>query len=193
VDFTEDKKTIRKAALELRSRYAPEKKRLFEREISSRLMESGIIHTADRVLSYVSKDFEVYTADIIKSCLANSVKTLAVPRVSGSDIDFYVIRTIDDLEPGRFGINEPKAHCKPLEAYHNCICITPGLVFTESGYRLGYGGGYYDRFFKKHPEVIKIGLIFEEFLYADNAFTPDSFDIPADIIITERRILDVRQ
>jgi 5-formyltetrahydrofolate cyclo-ligase len=194
VVFTTEKTVIRSCAVDARKRFDREKKQLFDKAVTERFTESDFFKSAENILCYASMDFEVSTNDILKTCLTeNSGKTLSVPRISGNDMDFFVIRSEDDLAPGTFGIREPKSHCEPFNNFKNCVCLTPGLNFTENGYRLGFGKGYYDRFFAAHPEVLKIGLIFEDFLYNDEAFTPDSFDIPTDIIITERRIINVRQ
>jgi 5-formyltetrahydrofolate cyclo-ligase len=164
---------------------------------------SEYLIVADTLLCYVSTPYEVSTALILRTALSNyenrangtngALKTVAVPRINGSVMDFFVINSENDLEPGHFGIYEPKRHCKPLYSYHNAVCITPGLIFTEDGNRLGYGKGYYDRFFKEHPEILKIGLAFEKNIYRSDFMETDKFDIPVDIIFTERRIIDVRQ
>jgi 5-formyltetrahydrofolate cyclo-ligase len=169
-------------------------KRQSERGILESLTASGCFINADSVLCYVSTPEEVSTDDLIRLLQTDfKVKTLAVPRVSGDEMDFYVIHSREDLEPGHFGILEPKAHCEPFRSYRNTICITPGLIFTEDGYRLGYGKGYYDKFFEEHPELLKIGLSFENNIHPKNFMKIDKFDIPVDIIITERRVIDVRQ
>ncbi|MDR0991750.1 MAG: 5-formyltetrahydrofolate cyclo-ligase [Ruminococcus sp.] len=192
--FTAEKNAMRSAVLLARKHFDPVQKALCERIISESFINSEFYKNAETLLCYVSTETEVSTADILRSCLAaGSGKTLAVPRVSGSEMSFFEIRSEDDLAPCAFGINEPKEHCAPCKSFENTVCITPGLIFTENGYRIGYGKGYYDRFFAAHPEIAKIGLIFEKFLYSENTFTPDSFDIPTDIIITERRIIDVRK
>jgi 5-formyltetrahydrofolate cyclo-ligase len=145
----------------------------------------------------VSTPDEVSTELIIRTALSQKLngglKTVAVPRVSGETMDFFIIHNESDLEPGHFNILEPKPHCEPLYAYHNAVCITPGLIFTEDGHRLGYGKGYYDRFFAGRPEVLKIGLAFDKNVYRTGFIKTDNFDIPVDIIVTERRVIDVRQ
>jgi 5-formyltetrahydrofolate cyclo-ligase len=198
VVFTTEKTVTRSSAAAARKRIDREKKQLIDNAVTARFTESDFYKSAENILCYISIDFEVSTNDILKTCLTeNSGKTLSVPRISGNEMDFFVIRSEDDLAPGAFGIREPKSCCKQFLSFKNCVCLTPGLIFTENGYRLGFGKGYYDRFFAAHPEVLKIGLIFEDFLhsnsYCENVFTPDSFDIPTDIIITERRIINVRQ
>jgi 5-formyltetrahydrofolate cyclo-ligase len=188
---------LREAALALRKAENPEEKRQSERHIFDRLMPNEFTANADNVLCYVSAPDELSTELIIGLLLEPTAKkTLAVPRVCADrnhSMDFYVIHDISDLEPGHFGILEPKAHCKPLKTYNNTVCITPGLIFTEDGHRLGYGKGYYDRFFAKRPEILKIGLAFEKNIYQTGFMKTDKYDIPVDIIVTERRIFDVRQ
>jgi 5-formyltetrahydrofolate cyclo-ligase len=178
----------------LRKSFDPDEKRQSERDIYCRLFSGEFMASADNLLCYVSTPEEVSTADILTSALAsNGMKKVAVPRVSGDVMDFYIIRSTDDLEPGHFGIFEPKAHCELFHSFHNAVCITPALIFTEDGHRLGYGKGYYDRFFEEHPEVLKIGIAFDKDLYPIGFMKTDKFDIPVDIIFTERRVIDVRE
>jgi 5-formyltetrahydrofolate cyclo-ligase len=210
---------LREAALKLRKVYDPDEKRQNERDIYCRLFSSELMSSVDNILCYVSMPEEVSTDNILKllfrrscgtkidespqqsvrvftlaSALApNGMRKVAVPRVSGDVMDFYVIHSPNDLEPGHFGIFEPKAHCELFRSFHNTICITPALIFTEDGHRLGYGKGFYDRFFEEHPEVLKIGIAFEKNIYPKGFMKTDKFDIPVDIIFTERRVIDVRK
>lgn len=77
---------------------------------------------------------------------------------------------------------EPTTKIK-AEEYENSICITPGIVFDLKGYRVGYGKGFYDRFFSKYTGV-KIGLCASRFLI--NHIQADEYDVPVNMIITEK-------
>jgi 5-formyltetrahydrofolate cyclo-ligase len=107
-------------------------------------------------------------------------------------MNFYKITSDSDLAPGYYGIREPKPDALPVDSYKNAVCVTPGLMFLSNGHRLGYGKGYYDKFFAAHPEITKIGFVFEHFVFPKETMKTDSFDIPVDALITERRIYRVR-
>ncbi|MBR5637093.1 MAG: 5-formyltetrahydrofolate cyclo-ligase [Pseudobutyrivibrio sp.] len=99
-------------------------------------------------------------------------------RVSNLSSDFHL---------GAYDIMEPN---DDLPVYNNdsdAVVFTPGLVFDTNLNRLGYGAGYYDRFFHQHSDVIKIGLCFNSQI--NNEIIPEEHDVPMDIIVTDRRIL----
>ena len=97
-----------------------------------------------------------------------------------------------ELFPARFGIPEPPESCPvlPLQEYAGSLIIVPGLAFDDAGYRLGYGGGYYDRFLASLRDasipVTTVGLAFS-FLHAPT-LPHEAFDMPVDCIIDERRV-----
>ena len=87
-------------------------------------------------------------------CAWDDGKEVAVPRVDGDGImHFYYLRSLKDLEPGAFGIMEPRADCRICETEEGLL-LMPGVAFDEQGHRVGYGGGYYDRYLEKHPHLI---------------------------------------
>lgn len=132
------------------------------------------------VLVYYSINDEVDTLRLIKYCLSNS-KRVFIPRCSDK-MDFYLIDNLNELEIGKFKIMESKSF---INNYHNSVCITPGICFDYKFYRIGYGKGYYDKFFKNYNGK-KIGLCYESCLI-DDCFH-DTHDIPVDIVITEKKV-----
>ena len=91
------------------------------------------------------------------------------------------------LQPGQLGIPSPVA-TEPLATPVD-VCITPGLGFSPTGGRLGYGRGYYDRWFASHPPLVKAALAYECQLL-DN-LPVDENDVPMDMIITEKRVIRI--
>lgn len=141
-----------------------------------------LLKSADTVLCYISIGSELPTDGIIDFCLKNGIKT-AAPVCIGENIQFRYINSSDDLEPGSFSVSEPKAYCLPAKITQSTVCITPALCYNENGFRIGYGKGYYDRFFVQN-ECIKIGLCYEKFIMK---FSPDENDVAVDMIVTEHR------
>ena len=138
------------------------------------------LNAADTVLCYVSIGLELPTDGIIAYCLKNGIKT-AAPVCQGENILFRYIKSTDDLEPGSFSVPEPKAYCPPAEITPSTVCITPAVCYNDDGFRIGYGKGYYDRFFSQN-KCIKIGLCYEDFF---TEFSPDENDVAVDMIVTE--------
>ncbi|MBE6837281.1 MAG: 5-formyltetrahydrofolate cyclo-ligase [Ruminococcus sp.] len=137
-----------------------------------------------KFLVYVSNDFEVETTRIIEFLIENNAE-VAVPRCeNGTNVmNFYYISSFSDLEKGYFGILEPDNLCKKVSYTDDFVCLVPALCFDKHGYRIGYGKGFYDRFFSEHKVMLKVGLCYEVFLI-DKIIT-DENDVSVDMIITE--------
>ena len=102
-------------------------------------------------------------------------KKVAAPRVDGDGImHYYYIEGMDDLESGSFGIMEPKKSC-------------PLCKEEEGLMRVGYGGGYYDRYLEKHPGLVHIALAFEFQVFPEVPF--EAHDILPQMIVTETRMI----
>ena len=111
----------------------------------------------------------------------NEVQTL------GNEMKFFEIFSYDDLEAGYFGIQEPKIEQLQECVSENGLIVLPGVAFDEQKHRVGYGGGFYDRYLELHPNMVKIALAFEFQLYKEVPF--EQFDILPEKIITEERII----
>lgn len=147
-DIRQQKTKLRNECREIRLNMSEEKKRELDRKILERLVELYQYKNAGVIMTYVSKDIEVDTLNLIKRALADG-KRVAVPKcIDGTyEMDFYFIKSLDDLEKRTFGVLEPKAGiCRKMKSYKDCFCIVPGMLFDVWGYRIGYGRGYYDRF-----------------------------------------------
>jgi len=83
-----------------------------------------------------------------------------------------------------------KEYVREISSEEIDVVLVPGLIFREDGFRIGYGGGYYDRFLRDAKSVVKIGLCYEMQIYED--IPVDIYDIPVDYIITEKRIIDCK-
>lgn len=111
------------------------------------------------VYLYIDCRHEAGTRKLIEFFWKQKIR-VAVPRVVLKDLEFYYISSFEDLEPGSMGIMEPKKNCEKAEDSKAPV-IVPGLAFDAMGFRTGYGGGYYDRFFEKEPEHYRIGIAFD--------------------------------
>ncbi len=169
-----------------RLRAAVENKALKDKSVTDFLTGMPAFRKADTVLLYYSANSEVSTADIFAYCLRVG-KTAAFPVCLDDKgiMDFFVVESEDDLCEGMYGIRAPKASCKRLNATEKSVCIVPGLAFDKSGYRIGYGKGYYDRYLSDFPGV-SIGLCYEE-LHID-CLPVKPHDIKVNYLITDKMI-----
>ncbi len=141
----------------------------------------------DTYLMYASANNEVDLSHFIKWALAMG-KTVAFPRVHKSgenDMDFYRTDSVKDLSEGNFHIMEPSAKCPIITPTDKTLCLVPGLVFSEKGSRIGYGRGFYDKYFSRYTNITKIGIAFDFQIYPD--WEAYSSDVPMDALITEKR------
>ena len=186
-DGTKDeKREVRKSLSALRRTLSKEKKLELDCEIGMRVLTLKEYMTAKTLLCYVSTKDEIDTISIITAALANS-KTVAVPKTNTAlnTIDFYIIKSLDDLEIANYNISEPKKSCKKLEDFSQSICITPALGYDINGYRMGYGKGFYDRFLCTY-NGISAGLSYEKCV--TSSLPKEDFDIPVNILITPKYV-----
>ena len=144
---------------------------------------------------YVNFRSELETLELIYQCLSQG-KRVAVPLVDASTVRMIPLLIKDpekDLVPGYYGIPEPDPQ-KSLRVAPREIdaAVIPGSVFDIQGGRLGYGGGYYDRFLVNDaPQAKRIGLAFE--MQVVEKVPVEPHDQPLDILITEKRIVNLTQ
>jgi 5-formyltetrahydrofolate cyclo-ligase len=148
------KRELRERAKAARAAMPPADKAAADKALCDRLLALPQIRTAGTVLTYVSQPHEADTRALIAALLAAG-KTVAAPRCADAmgEMQFFVIRSFDELAPGAFGLTEPTLDCPPAYPGADSVCLVPALLFDEGGYRLGYGGGYYDRFLEEYPAL----------------------------------------
>ena len=140
------------------------------------------------IMFFVSFNSEINTHDMIKLALKN--KTVVIPKVAHHEIEPSVIIDFDNLIAGKFGVLEPIETMKI--AYKNIdLVLVPGIAFDIGGHRIGYGFGFYDKFLKKVPKAIKIGLAFD-FQIVDKILA-EQHDVPVDFIVTEEGVVECKK
>jgi 5-formyltetrahydrofolate cyclo-ligase len=118
--------------------------------------ESEQFKKAKSIGAYFPANNEVLTNIIIDEAIRRG-KVIALPRVNGKTIRFFKFNDPSELRAGAFGIPEPELSAKALVDPE--VVLVPGLAFDKSGYRIGYGKGYYDRFLKSF-EGISLGIAY---------------------------------
>ena len=176
-----DKKSVRKKIAAL-------KKEMSEKEICERsekifrkLYGTDEFRAAKRVYTYVNYNQEINTKSLIEHCFKLGIEVL-VPRVDSDTMEFYRINSLSELSPGAYGIPEPAGAETPDNICEG-LMIMPGMAFDRQKHRIGYGGGFYDKYLMKHPGFFKIALCYD-FQILDS-ISAEEFDIPADMIISD--------
>ena len=186
-----DKKNLRKQML-LQRNNMPDTKCLKKSRHAARLLfETASYKQAQNILVYMHYGSELQTVDIIRQAFEDH-KHVFVPRVEGKNMDFYEIHSMADCEEGFHGIPEPKMDCPRLifDIGDNDITlmVLPGLAFDQKGHRLGYGGGYYDRYFERFgTDYTKVAVGYDFQLIDEVPYEPH--DIPIDIFISDNRCI----
>lgn len=187
------KEIIRQQYLEERRALSKEQWEKSSKVISVSFLASPFYSNSHTVLTYVSsKDNEVDTLTIL-DCALESGRQVLVPKVlqDSKILSWIQIFNRNELLPSKYGLLEPErveAACVPSDPH--TICLTPGIAFTRAGDRLGYGGGYYDRFLANFPGI-SIGLAFESQLIASLPITPN--DIKVNHVLTEQALYDTAE
>ncbi|MFH1513333.1 MAG: 5-formyltetrahydrofolate cyclo-ligase [Bacillota bacterium] len=153
-----------------------------DRGIREALLALDVWKQASTVFIYVSVGREPETRGIILAALAAG-KTVAVPRcLRGGEMEARVIQSLDGLMPGPFGIPEPGAGHRLLPPQDIELAVAPCVAADRQGFRLGHGGGYYDRYLAK-VHCPAVCLCRARLL--QNALPHDALDRPMDRVITE--------
>ena len=184
-DIRPIKATLREQYKTLRREMPPEIKAQRDRQIAGRVAALWQYKRCRQLLTYVSTPIEVDTLEIIRRALADG-KRVAVPRcVPGTrDMEVYWINGVEELEPGTFGVLEPRPDPKrKVTDFSNGLCLVPALCYDWRGYRLGYGKGYYDRFLAGFGGHM-IGVCYSDCIR--RKLPHGRFDRPVELLVTDR-------
>ena len=174
----------RKEIKDKRAFLSPELVSRLSGEIATQLYGTEEYRSADTVCFYISANNEVDTMPMIAQALHNG-KKVAAPRVRGKEMDFILFSDVAELKKGAFGILEPQGdHIINTE---DALLLMPGVAFDLHCNRIGYGGGFYDRYLAEHTTACKIALAYE--LQIVDTLETEQFDIKPDMIITEKRVI----
>lgn len=177
------KKELRQRALAMRNAMPKAERAEKSRRIAAHIFESAAYQKANRIFTFVSMGSEVETRAIIEQAWQDG-KTVAVPKTEKNrEMRFYQIASFAALTEGCFGVQEPEGGVVCIPEGGDLILV-PGLLFDEKKNRLGYGGGYYDRYFAKYEDGKRIGLAFAAQLYPQK-LPAEQTDAMLDAIVTE--------
>jgi len=174
-----DKKTLR---AEIRAK----KRAMTAQEIGEKsaalakaFYETAEYKNAKTIYGYLPYNQEVRTTQMLAHALADG-KQVAVPKVYGDEMKFILLSDLSQVAKGYAGIPEPIAD-GPVAADPTALVLMPGLAFDPDGHRLGYGGGFYDKFLAAEPDHPTLALCYD-FQMLPHLDT-ESYDIPVDRVL----------
>lgn len=180
-----DRDELRRAMRARRDALDEDYRRLAAREAARHLLASDMWRRASSVCAYCAVDSELDARLIIEAAL-HAGKALYLPRCARrGEMRMIRTRALSELRPGRFGIPEP-AGGEELPGAPD-LCLAPGLAFDRAGGRLGYGGGYYDRFLAGARPQFVAALAYPCQVIA--RVPAMAHDAPVDYIITPAGII----
>ena len=171
---------------ELRGIIRQKKRAMTEEDIvsaSQRLGEMFRAHplyqNAKTIYGYLPYNQEVRTTPMLEQAILDG-KRVAVPKVIGDEMKFFYLDNFSCVELGYCNIPEPTGN-EPEADDPTALVLMPGLAFDPQGHRIGYGGGFYDRFLAKEPNHPTLALCYE-FQMVDHLET-EEFDVPVDCVL----------
>lgn len=178
----EEKKLIRKEVFVRRAEWSDAQVEDNSRIIAEKVIQTSQFKEASQIYAYVDYNHEVSTREIIEAAW-KAGKQVAVPKVDGKNLVFYELKSFDQLESGYYGILEPARG--EIVDWERPLMIMPGVAFDSRRHRVGYGGGFYDRFLEVH-KIPTIAVAFEFQIMDEVPVEPT--DILPDMVITEKEL-----
>lgn len=188
--MSQEKKLIRQAVLEKRGCLTPLEAAQKSEAICRAVVATRAFVSARFIMAYIDARNEVQTEGIIRQAWAEG-KHVAVPVCVPQTHTLLVseIMSFEELHDGFYDIKEPmEEYMRPVSPGQLDLIIVPAVVYDKKGYRIGYGGGYYDRFLSSlDKHIATIGIAFDVQIIDKVPVQP--FDIPVDMVITESGII----
>ena len=171
---------------ELRRTIRERKRAMTEEEIVSRSEKLGVLFSqseaykaAKTIYGYLPYNQEVRTIPMLEQALKDG-KRVAVPKVYGDEMKFLYLDDLTQVEKGYAGIPEPIAD-GPVADDDTALVLMPGLAFDPAGHRIGYGGGFYDKFLAAEPNHPTLALCYEFQMLP--VLDTEEHDIPVDTVL----------
>ena len=183
------KSDIRKEILAQRKKLSSEEVTLLSEKIINNLVSTEEYELAKDILVYCSYNNEVETRNLINIALDDD-KNVYLPKVHGDSMDFYCINDLSELVPGKMGIMEPLENdCNKYNGKPYSLVIMPLSAYDKNGNRIGYGGGFYDKYLASHIAGIRIGIAFSFQEFKD--IPAEETDIKLNYIINEKEVINL--
>ena len=170
----------------LRQQIRLKKRQMTEAKIIQKSEQLRLLFTATdayknakSIYGYMSYNQEVRTLPILEQALREG-KRVAIPKCYGNEMRFIWMEDLSQTEKSSCGIPEPVSD-SPVADDETALVLMPGMAFDAAGHRIGYGGGYYDKFLAAEPDHPTVALCYD-FQVLD-ALETEAFDIPVDLVL----------
>ena len=178
------KSELRKQVLREMKAISQEQKQFIDQTLTERLLQHLFYQEAKTIATYLSFPHEFQTHELIEQALRDGKKVLIPKTYPKGRMDF-VVYDPQQLVKTSFGLLEPQGDLEVVDASQIDLIHVPGLAFTTKGYRIGYGGGYYDRYLK-HFSGHTLSTVYPSQV---QDFIPEKHDIPIqEVLIDERNL-----
>lgn len=174
-----DKKALRQQMREKKRAMTPEQIQEASNRLAEMFFDCAAYKNAKTVYGYLPYNQEVRTLPILQRALQDG-KRVAVPKIYGEEMRFIYLADLAAVERGYAGIPEPVAD-EPVAQDPTALVLMPGLAFDPQGHRIGYGGGFYDKFLAREPGHPTVALCYD-FQVLPQLET-EEFDLPVDCVL----------
>lgn len=175
-----DKKALRAGIRARKQLISPEEIAVRSQQLCQLVLMSDAYKESKTIYGYLPFNQEVDLTPLLTQALADG-KQVALPKCYGPQMRFILVSDLSHIRHTVFGVPEPVAD-SPVAEDETGLVIVPGLLFDRQGYRIGYGGGYYDRFLAWEPRHPTIGLCFD--FQITDLITPAPHDVPVATVFS---------
>ena len=174
-----DKKALRREIREKKKAMSVEEIEARSARLGELFAQTDAYRNAKTIYGYMPYNQEVRTVPILEQAIRDG-KKVAVPKVYGDTMRFIYLDDLSQVDKSDMGIPEPIAD-EPVAGDKTALVLMPGLAFDKAGHRIGYGGGFYDKFLMAEPDHPTVALCYEFQMYAH--LDTEEFDIPVDLVL----------
>ena len=174
------KSELRKQVLQEMKALSREQKQFIDQALTERLLQHPFYQEAEVIATYLSFSHEFQTQELIEQALKDGKKVLIPKTYPKGRMDF-VVYDPQQLVKTSFGLLEPQGDLEVVDASQIDLIHVPGLVFRTKGYRIGYGGGYYDRYLE-HFSGHTLSTVYPCQI---QDFSPENHDIPVQEVLID--------
>lgn len=174
-----DKKALRSRIRQQKRAMTPEQIEEKSALLAQQFFASELYRNAKTIYGYLPYNQEVRTMPMLERALLEG-KQVAVPKVYGDEMRFIYMKDLSEVETGYAGIPEP-VQDDPVASDPMALVLMPGLAFDFQGHRIGYGGGFYDKFLEREPGHPTLALCYDFQMFPE--LKTEEHDIPVDCVL----------
>ena len=174
-----DKRALRREIAAQKRALSPAQIEAASADLTAQLLAHPLFRAARSLYAYLSYNQEVRTVPMLEQALRDG-KKVAVPKCYGDEMKFIYLDDLTKVSKGYAGIPEPIADA-PVAHDETALVLMPGLAFDPQGHRIGYGGGFYDKFLSREPNHPTLALCYD-FQMLPHLDT-EEHDIPVDTVL----------